>query len=224
MDKSYVPAFSSELKYLPTSSFRRCSVAAGTTSFWVMMAFFKAEPHLQPRVFGIAATASRTTLQACSAFFSSTAMIWSTLTLIVLLVPAVVIRDHGDGDIAQLSFAGQPGLREVGHADHVHAPTAIQIRLRFGRELRPFHVQVGAALLDIHAGATASLGEHFGLFFADGMPKTDVDDQPIAEEGVDTVAGAIDKLIRDDEIQWPMLFLQRADRRQRNDPRQPQAA
>src|ERR1039458_4826029 len=110
-------------------------------------------------------------------------------------MPAIVIRYHGDGDVAQLGFTSQPGLREVGHADHVHAPTAIQIGLSLGRELRPFHVEVGAALLHIHAGATASTREHYRLFLANGMSKPNVCDKSITEEGVDAVARALAKLI-----------------------------
>ncbi len=48
--------------------------------FVVMMACFNAEPQVQTRSLGIAATASRTTLLAFSAFFTSTPMICSTVT------------------------------------------------------------------------------------------------------------------------------------------------
>src|SRR5271169_2096195 len=72
--------FFSLWKYLPTISFRRSSVAAGTLSFCVMIAWLRADPHLQPRSLGMAATASRTTLLAFSAFFTSTPMICSTVT------------------------------------------------------------------------------------------------------------------------------------------------
>src|ERR1019366_3014121 len=122
---------------------------------------------------------------------------------------------------AQLGLSSQSGFREVGHADHIHAPTSVQIGLSFRRELRSFHVKVGAALLHIHAGAMASLCDHFGLFLANGMSKSDMCDKPIAEEGVDSVACAIDKLIGNDKVEWAMLFFQRADGRQRNDPRDP---
>ncbi len=206
---------------MPTSSFRRCSVAAGTTSFWVMMAV------LQCRT----ALATARLRHRRHRFSHHVACVFGVLqqhgdnlvhaNVIVFLVPAIVIRNHGDGDVAQLGFAGQSGLREVGHADHVHAPTAIQIGLSFGRELRPFHVEVGAAPLHIHAGATASALKHYRLFLTNWMSKPNVRDKSVAEERVDTVARAIDKLIRNDKVERSMLFLQRADGRQRNDPRDP---
>src|SRR5450759_3944039 len=40
-------------------------------------------------------------------------------------MPAIVIRHHGDGDVADLGFARQLGLLQVGHADDVHAPSAV---------------------------------------------------------------------------------------------------
>ena len=177
MDKSYVPAFCSELKYLPTSSFRRSSVAAGTTSF------LRDDGVLQRRT-ALAAARLRHCRHRLAHHVAGMLRVLQQHgddlvhgNVIVLLVPAVVIGDHGDGDVAQLSFTSQAGFGQVGHADHVHAPTAIQIGLSFGRELRPFHVQIGAALLHVDAGTTASLGEHLGLFLADGMPKANVHDQ-----------------------------------------------
>ena len=66
---------------LPRISFSRSRVAAGISLGSVMIAEASAEPHLQLALLSASAvTASRTTLQALAAFFSSTATIWSTVT------------------------------------------------------------------------------------------------------------------------------------------------
>ena len=62
-----------------------------------------------------------------------------------LLVPTVVVGDHGDGRVANLGFAGELGFRHVGHADHVASPAAIEERLRARGKLRAFHDKVGPA-------------------------------------------------------------------------------
>ena len=67
-------------RYLSRMSFNFWRVAAGILLRSVRMACASAEPHLQARSFGMADTVSRTTRVAFSAFFSSTATIWSTVT------------------------------------------------------------------------------------------------------------------------------------------------
>ena len=81
--------------------------------------------------------------------------------------------------------------------------------------------QVRPALLHVHAAATASPFKHLSLFLANRMSKADVRDKAVSKERVDTVACAIHKLIGNDKVERPMFFFQRADGRQRNDPRDP---
>ena len=64
---------------------------------------------------------------------------------VVLGVPAVVVGDHGQRRVADLGLAGQLGLLQVRHADDVHAPGAVQLRLGAGGELRALDADVGAA-------------------------------------------------------------------------------
>src|SRR5208283_5491987 len=133
--------------------------------------------------------------------------------VVVLLMPAVVIGDHCYRDVAQLRLSREAGFRQVGHANHIHAPIAIQIRLGFGRELRSFHVKVRAALLHVYARAPASLRQYSSLFFANGMPESNVYDQSVAKECVYAMTRAIDKLVGDDKIQRMMFLFQRTDGR-----------
>ena len=64
---------------------------------------------------------------------------------VVLGVPAVEIRHHGNGGIGDLRFARELGFGHVGHADHIVASRAIGLRFGIGRELRAFDADIGAA-------------------------------------------------------------------------------
>ena len=68
--------------------------------------------------------------------------------VVVLRVPAIVIRHHGDGGIGDLGLAGELGLRHGGHADHVVAEALVGERFGIGGELRPFDADIGAAAHD----------------------------------------------------------------------------
>ncbi len=118
-------------------------------------------------------------------------------------------------DVANLGLAGELGFLQVGHADDVHAPTAVEIRLGFGGELRAFHADVGAAAFADDAGLLAGRDHGFGKLRADGVGERDVRDDAFAEESVDALAGAIDELVGDDELQRLVFFLERADGRDR---------
>src|SRR5262245_7955366 len=50
------------------------------------------------------------------------------------------------------------------------------------------------------------------------MSEGDVRDHPGAEKGRDAPARAVEKLLGDDDVCRRILFLERADRRSRNDP------
>ena len=56
------------------------------------------------------------------ALASSTPTIASTVTCVVVGMPAIVIGDHRHRRVADLGLAGELGLGHVGHADHVATP------------------------------------------------------------------------------------------------------
>ena len=67
------------------------------------------------------------------------------------------------------------------------------------------------------AGLGAGGLDHARKFSTDRIGKTDVGHQSVAEKRVDAVAGAIEELVGNDEIQRLMLFFQRSDGGNRND-------
>jgi len=99
---------------------------------------------------------------------------------------------------------------QVGHANHIRAPTAIDIRFGFSGELRTLHANVGSTELRGHAGGLACVAYHLGHFGADGIAETYVRYYAVAEEGVHAVAGAVEKLGGDYEIEGLVLFFQGA--------------
>ena len=113
------------------------------------------------------------------------------------LVPAVVVGDHARGGVADLGLARELRLLQVGHADDVDAPAAVDLGLGAGRELRPFHVDVGAAARGRVAPAArgAPRAQRRSAARADRLGERDVRHQAVAEEGVGPVAGAVEELV-----------------------------
>ena len=72
-------------------------------------------------------------------------------------------------------------------------------------------------MLADHAGFLARGLDHSREFSADGIGEGDVSHHATAEKSIDAMARSIEKLIGNDEIQRLMFFLQRTDRRDRND-------
>ena len=103
-------------------SFNFFLVAAGIFFGSVRMACAKADPHLQERPFGMAATVWRTTLRGVLGILQQHGDDLVDGDGIVMRMPAIVVGDHGDGDVAEFSFASELGFLQVGHADDVHAP------------------------------------------------------------------------------------------------------
>ena len=66
--------------------------------------------------------------------------------VVVVGMPAIVIRHHRDDGVGQFRLAGELGFRHGRHADHAAAPGAVQIRFRERGKLRTFHREIGAAL------------------------------------------------------------------------------
>ena len=98
-----------------------------------------------------------------------------------------------------------------------HAQAAIDVRFGLGRKLRTFHAEVGSATLANNAGFLAGRLDDPGEFSADGIGKGDMRYHAATEKSVDPMAGAVEELIGDNEIQRLMLFFQRSDRGNGND-------
>ena len=71
---------------------------------------------------------------------------------VMLRMPAIVVRHHRHGNVADFGLARELGFLQVRHADDVHAPGTVDVRFRFRREGRAFHAQVRAAAFSIHSG------------------------------------------------------------------------
>ena len=133
--------------------------------------------------------------------------------------PAIVVGDHGGGGVADLGFASELGFLEVGHADDVGAPAAVEVRLGAGGELRAFHADVGAFVDGGDAGGFAGGEKDEGDGGADGIAKGNVADDAFAKESGGAQEGAVDELVGDDEVSGPVLFFERADGGERKDAR-----
>ena len=133
-------------------------------------------------------------------------------------MPAVIVGDHRDGDVTDLRFARELGFLQVGHADHVHAPTAIDVRLSPGGKLRTFHAQVSSSALAGDPGLLARAGYNPGQFGAYGVGEGNVSDNAVSKKCVHAMTGAVEELIGNHKLQRPMLVLQRSDGGDGNDP------
>jgi len=85
------------------------------------------------------------------------------------------------------------------------------VGLGLGGELRAFHADVGAAELADHANGGAGFGGCGGDGGADRIAKGNVADDALTEECCDTIEGAIDELVGDNEVGGFVLFLEGAD-------------
>src|ERR1019366_556837 len=98
---------------------------------------------------------------------------------VVFGMPAIVIRHHGDGDVADLGFACQLGFLQVGHADNVHSPGAVNVGFGLGGKGGAFHAKVGAAPMDVDAGGVAGSIESGAHLGTDGVGEADVGHQSL---------------------------------------------
>ena len=182
------------------------------------MAWANADPHLQRRALGMAATVASHDIAGVLRILDQHGDNLVDGHRVVMRMPAVVIGDHGDGDVADLRFAREFGFLQVGHADHVHAPTAIDIRLGFGGKLRAFHANISAAALAVRRPAFLQAAANAcGQLCADRIAESDVRHDAIAEKSVDPMAGAIEELIGNHKIERLVFFLQRSDGGNRDD-------
>src|ERR1041385_950708 len=86
---------------------------------------------------------------------------------VVVFVPAVVVRDERERGVTDFGLARELRLLKVRHADDVHAPGAVDVRLGHGREGRAFHAEVRAAAVGVNTGGAAGLFEHVAEVGAD---------------------------------------------------------
>src|SRR6267154_1563897 len=136
----------------------------------------------------------------------------------MMRMPTVIVRDHGHRDVTEFCLARQLRFLEVGHADHVHAKTAMHIRLCPGGKLRTFHAQICSTMPAGHADSFARSLDYSRQFTAYGISESNMRDHSSAEKCIHAMARAIKKLIRDHKIQWLVFFFQRTNGGNGNNP------
>ncbi len=139
--------------------------------------------------------------------------------VVVVVVPAVVIRDHGGGGVGDLRLAGALGFAEVGHADDVMARGAVGEGFGACAERGAFHAHVGAAVVGAEPEPAGGGEEEFSQILGDRVGEGDVGDDAAAEEGVGGgLLGAVDELVDEDDVAGAVLALERSDGADAEDP------
>ena len=122
-------------------------------------------------------------------------------------MPAVVVGDERERRVADLRLARELGFLQVRHADDVHAPRPVEPRLGQRRELRPLHVDVGAAAVHRRADRLGGSRPRWPTASPqNGCANADVRDEPAAEERADAPLRAIEELIGHDDVERPVLL------------------
>src|SRR5665213_1621545 len=134
----------------------------------------------------------------------------------VFRVPAIVIRDHGDGGIAQLSLPSELRFGNIRHADDLETELPVHVGLGERRKLGALHAHVRASAMRLHADGVACFSQHPTQLRADGPGKSHMSDNPVAEKGRSAPARAVVKLIGNQKIQRSQVLLQGADSAHRN--------
>ncbi len=125
-------------------------------------------------------------------------------------MPAVEIRHHGDGRVANLRLARELRLRHVGHADDRIAELLVGEALRERGELRPFHAHIGAVAHGADAFRFRGGGEMDAQARRDRMRHRHVRDAALAEERALPPVRAVDELVDQHEGAGRQLLLERA--------------
>src|SRR5262245_17911107 len=131
---------------------------------------------------------------------------------VVLLVPDVVVGREGERRVAELGLAGELRFGHVGHPDHRHAPSPVDVRLRARRELRALDADVGAAVVHARAALAGGRLERSRQIAADGIGHADMADDAVAEEGGYAPARVVVELIRDHDVERMDVLLHAAHR------------
>ena len=126
----------------------------------------------------------------------------------VIRVPAIVIGDHGDDAVAEFSFAGELGLCDIGHADHVEIHGAVHGGFGERGKLRTFHADVRTLAMDFNAAMNAGVGEDARDLRTGGLVKGDVGDKASTEECGDAIFCTIDELVGNEKFSGDKFFLQ----------------
>src|SRR5688572_4671924 len=101
---------------------------------------------------------------------------------IVVRVPAVVIGNKRYRRVTDLGLARQLGLLEIGHADQIHAPAAVNVGLGLRRKLGALHTDVGTAALYPNVRLSRAFLNDVGEQSAQRFGEAYVCDDPFAEE------------------------------------------
>jgi hypothetical protein len=143
-------------------------------------------------------------------------------------VPAVVVGAHANHLVRDLRLLRELCLWQSAHVDHATAPRAVHVGLGAGGELRALHADNSALVVQAHAIAfqgVAALAHDLRDSLVEGIREADVADHAALEEGEGADAlGAVDDLVRDDEVARLDGFLQRADGAEGDDGAHAQAA
>src|SRR5215216_5112494 len=97
-------------------------------------------------------------------------------------MPAIVISNERERRVADLRLARELRFLKIRHADDVHSPGAIDLRLSQGRESRSFHAQIRATAMRFHVSNSTRLLQHIAKTPTNRMRKRDVRDDPVTEE------------------------------------------
>src|SRR5262249_9315936 len=122
-------------------------------------------------------------------------------------VPAIVVGNHGDSAVAKFSFAREFGFGDVGHADDVESELTVHVGFGKRGELRAFHTDVSALVMDGDAAAFTCVREGTRGVRTSRLVEGNVGDEAVAEEGGDAVLRAIDELIGNKKLSRRKVFL-----------------
>ncbi|OQA24473.1 MAG: hypothetical protein BWY59_02183 [Verrucomicrobia bacterium ADurb.Bin345] len=133
-------------------------------------------------------------------------------------MPAVVVRHHGDGHVADFRLAREFCLSEAGHADDVEIAAAVEMRLGLGGKRRALHVDVGSPVVDAYAGELAGADDRGGggvhmlpELVADGVAESDVGHDAVSEERMPApVFRAVEILVEQEHVARPVVVAQAA--------------
>src|SRR5579863_2949633 len=136
----------------------------------------------------------------------------------MMRMPAIIVGDHGDGDVAELRLAREFRFLQIGHADDIHAEATVNIRFCLGRELRAFHAEIGAAMLRDNTHLLTGRFDHLCQLCANGIGESNMGDDAATKKSIHAMTGAVEELIGYHELEWLVLFLERSDGRNGDDP------
>ena len=133
--------------------------------------------------------------------------------------PAIIVRDHAERCEGDFRFAAESGFRSVGHSDEIEAVAAIHVRFGAGRESRAVHGGIGSAVVESCGVMRGGFEEESAHGIAVGIAEGNVGGDTVSEKGKFMRApGAIDELVRDDDVPGFNIFPERTDRVHGNDP------